>query len=35
MIHQRNFQHILIDLDDTLYHKPEIPLMVRQKIESK
>jgi len=29
----REFDTILIDLDDTLYHRPEIPAQVRQNIE--
>lgn len=29
----REFDTILIDLDDTLYHKPAIPAQVRQNIE--
>jgi hypothetical protein len=29
----REFDTILIDLDDTLYHRPEIPLAVRANIE--
>jgi hypothetical protein len=28
----KDFDHILIDLDDTLYHKPEIAARVRKNI---
>lgn len=33
LLWDREFETILIDLDDTLYHNPEIPVLVRANIE--